>query len=177
MNWQTKRAPRAALALATGLGLGFLPVAPGTWGSLGSLILYALLQVWIPKLSLSLGATRPWIAGTAPFVLLHGVLNLVIALGGVWAAQRAARYFSEKDPGAVVIDEISGQQLAFIGLAPLNWKFLLVGFLLFRALDIWKPFPARRVESWPGGWGIMADDWVVGLYSAVVLRLALALRV
>jgi phosphatidylglycerophosphatase A len=97
----------------------------------------------------------------------------------------------------VVIDEVSGVHLALIlGLAPvtpmvllrpedaavfalysgmsiLNWKFLLAGFLLFRLFDILKPFPCRRLEKLPGGWGIMADDWMAGVYAAICLRLAL----
>jgi phosphatidylglycerophosphatase A len=96
----------------------------------------------------------------------------------------------------VVIDEVSGQHLALLvggalptlthvahnspGLtlamlganAPLGWKYLLLGFILFRLFDIWKPFPARQAESLPGGWGIMADDWIAGLYAAIGLWLA-----
>jgi phosphatidylglycerophosphatase A len=91
---------------------------------------------------------------------------------GLWAAGTASRHLQLKDPAAVVIDEISGQQIVFLGLAPLTWKYVLIGFLVFRVLDIWKPFPVRQAESWPGGWGIMADDWLAGLYAALILRLA-----
>ena len=167
---------RTAVLLAIGLGLGYLPVAPGSWGSLGALGLYALLQAWLPSLSVWLGATREWTAGLAPFVAIHGAMIVLLALAGVWAAQRAATYFRCSDPAPVVIDEICGQLIVFIGLAPLSWKYLVSGFLLFRAFDIVKPFPARRAESWPGGWGIMADDWFAGAYAALVLRLAMYLR-
>ena len=86
-----------------------------------------------------------------------------------WAAE-PHRTFSprRKDPQFVVIDEVSGQILAYrVAIAPLNWKYLLLGFILFRVFDIWKPFPARQAESLPGGWGIMADDWVAGFYAAM----------
>jgi phosphatidylglycerophosphatase A len=99
----------------------------------------------------------------------------VIAALGVWSATTAARFWSVSDPQRVVIDEVSGQHLTYVlALAPLNWKYLLLGFILFRVFDIWKPFPARQAESLPGGWGIMADDWVAGIYAAIGLWLARA---
>jgi phosphatidylglycerophosphatase A len=115
---------------------------------------------------------------------------------GVWCASRAAKYWREKDPQRVVVDEVSGQHLTLIlgcalpllgrhaslwsaqgGLALtmdslLNWKYLLLGLILFRAFDVWKPFPARQAESLPGGWGIMTDDWVAGVYAALGLWIA-----
>ncbi len=77
--------------------------------------------------------------------------------------------FAEKDPQYVVIDEVSGQQLTYLRsyFRGRNWKSLLLGFILFRVFDIWKPFPARQAESLPGGWGIMADDWLAGIYAAL----------
>ena len=103
-----------------------------------------------------------------------------IAGMGVIVAGRAARYVQIEDPQWVVIDEVSGQLLTyylFFWLLPLNWKSWLLGFILFRAFDIWKPFPARQLEHLPGGWGIMADDWMTGIYAAIVLRVALHFRV
>jgi phosphatidylglycerophosphatase A len=80
-----------------------------------------------------------------------------------------------KDPQFVVVDEVSGQLLTYLlALAPANWKYLLLGFILFRVFDIWKPFPARQAESLPGGWGIMADDWVAGIYAAIGMWIARA---
>jgi phosphatidylglycerophosphatase A len=141
-------------------------------------------------------------ASTAYFDPLLGaqlVLMLLIAALGVWASDRVSKRFREKDPQYVVIDEVSGQHLALLlgcgipvwwrvaesyrhttplGLialrATLNWKYLLLGFILFRVFDIWKPFPARQAESLPGGWGIMADDWIAGIYAAIGLWLARA---
>ena len=126
------------------------------------------------------------------------VLSLLVGqLGfGLLIAFQSLR---EKDPQYVVIDEVSGQLLAMLlgcGMpvwwkvrnsfldgnanwfdpmrSALNWKYLLLGFILFRVFDIWKPFPARQAESLPGGWGIMADDWVAGIYAAIGLWLARA---
>ena len=89
-----------------------------------------------------------------------------------------AKYRGMKDPQFVVIDEVSGQMIAYFGLACTafaNWKYLLLGFILFRVFDIWKPFPARQAESLPGGLGIMADDWIAGIYAALGLWIARAL--
>ena len=170
-----KRKPRIALAIATAFGLGYLPKAPGTWGSLAGIALYALVQYYFP-LNFPPG-TRPnievravWLAWTALPV------TIVLALAGVWAASRAAEFVARKDPQIVVIDEVSGQHLTyFLSLTLLNWKYLLLGFILFRVFDIWKPFPARQAESLPGGLGIMADDWVAGIYAALGLWIARAL--
>ncbi len=110
----------------------------------------------------------------------HFFLSLVFVLFaiGVWAADRAAKYIGSKDPQIVVIDEVSGQIVALVpvllrGVA--NWKYLVLGFILFRVFDIWKPFPVRQAERLPGGWGIMADDWLAGVYAALGLWLARAL--
>ncbi|MGA7224448.1 MAG: phosphatidylglycerophosphatase A [Candidatus Acidiferrales bacterium] len=134
-----------------------------------------------------------------PFLSTQIVLILFIAALGVRASNLVAKRFREKDPQYVVIDEVSGQHLTLLlgcgvpiwwkaaqpvfgtlplGLitlrAALNWKYLLLGFILFRVFDIWKPFPARQAESLPGGWGIMADDWIAGFYAAIGLWLARA---
>jgi phosphatidylglycerophosphatase A len=134
-----------------------------------------------------------------PFLGAQIILTLFIAALGVWASDRVSKRFREKDPQYVVIDEVSGQHLTLLlgcgipvwwrvaesywntaplGLitlrAALNWKYLLLGFILFRVFDIWKPFPARQAESLPGGWGIMTDDWIAGIYAAVGLWLARA---
>jgi phosphatidylglycerophosphatase A len=161
LNTEGPRKPRLALAIATSLGLGYLPKAPGTWGSLAGILIYALTLFYFP-----LPAASRTLAVTA-------VVALALAAGGVWAADRAANFSGRKDPQFVVIDEVSGQHLTYaLALAPLNWKYLLLGFILFRAFDIWKPFPARQAESLPGGLGIMADDWAAGLYAALGLWFA-----
>ena len=163
--------PTAALAIATGFGLGYLPVAPGTWGSLGGVALFLGLQGLVPRLGSLLAPGSTWSPGTAHFLAVLLAANLTVAALGLWAAYRAAQHFRLSDPGPVVIDEISGQLITLIAVSPGSWTHLLAGFFLFRAFDIWKPFPARQAEAWPGGWGIMADDWIAGGYAAVMLCL------
>ena len=157
-------ASRAALLLASGFGLGYLPIAPGTWGSFGGVVLYVLMGWSLPRL-----AGHECVPGSMRFLLAVATVNVLIALVGVWAARVAAQHLQQADPRVVVIDEVSGQLLTYVTLGSFNWKWLLAGFLLFRALDIWKPFPAKQMESWSGGWGIMADDWMAGAYAAAVL--------
>ena len=131
----------------------------------------------------------------ASFGLAAVLFTLMIAALGVWASDRSARYLGAKDPQVIVIDEVSGQMIPLLFVAAstqgyivemsnfrdgflwrgnANWKYLLLGFILFRVFDIWKPFPARQAESLPGGWGIMTDDWVAGIYAALGLWLARA---
>jgi phosphatidylglycerophosphatase A len=161
--------PRISFAIATAFGLGYLPKAPGTFGSLGGVALYALVQYYFPLNFLP--GVRPGIEVSALWLAWTALpVSILLALIGVWAASRAAKFSASKDPQFVVIDEVSGQHLTyFLSLTLLNWKYLLLGFILFRGFDIWKPFPARQAESLPGGWGIMADDWIAGIYAALGL--------
>jgi phosphatidylglycerophosphatase A len=159
---------RLAMIVATGGGAGRIPRVPGTAGSLVAIALYLLLS-WL---------VEQW--HPAAFAAWYAAAAVVLGLVGVWAASSAARQLGAHDPQVVVIDEISGQWLALAPVAAgmsgaANWLDLLLAFLLFRAFDIWKPPPVRRAERLPGGWGIMADDWLAGMYAAVVfwlLRLA-----
>ena len=206
---EMQRKARFALFIATAGGLGYIPVAPGTWGSMAGLVA-AVVPLWVFALVL-IGITAAKRGDASYFVWLNFkihpdpvfwaqvVLAIVIAALGLWSASRAATFWKQGDPQRVVIDEVSGQHLALllgcvvplwwktlqpslpsyvlgaVSLdSPLNWKYLLVGFILFRIFDIWKPFPARQAESLPGGWGIMADDWVAGVYAAIGLWIARA---
>jgi phosphatidylglycerophosphatase A len=193
------RKPRFALFIATAAGLGYLPKAPGTWGSLGGILFYLAISFlgFLPLPFLDSWQTR----GSQRLVVWLGVpvsALVLLSLVGVWAGRKAANYLGTKDPQVVVVDEVSGQCLTLLlaGIFPIlskiatadnwffspgrssflvihvNWKYLLVGFILFRVFDIWKPFPARQAESLPGGWGIMADDWVAGIYAALGLWIA-----
>ncbi|HXC47012.1 MAG TPA: phosphatidylglycerophosphatase A [Candidatus Sulfotelmatobacter sp.] len=146
------------------------------------------------------GKTAPLLTGFGGTLLLlvpSIAVWLFLALLGVKTSRQVAEFAGVKDPQYVVIDEVSGVHLSLIlslapvtpmvflrpedaaafalysGMSILNWKFLLAGFLLFRLFDILKPFPCRRLEKLPGGWGIMADDWMAGVYAAICLRLAL----
>jgi len=169
----TPRKPHAALALATSLGLGYIPLAPGTWGSLAGLLIYRVL---ISRWALTLPASNVTLANViGRNAALAAAVALLLAIVGVWAADRAAKFLQKKDPGCVVIDEVSGQFLTYLlALVPVNWKYLVLGFILFRVFDIWKPTPARQAESLAGGLGIMADDWVAGIYAAIGLWIARA---
>jgi phosphatidylglycerophosphatase A len=217
-NTQLKK-PVVAFAAATSFGVGYLPKAPGTFGSLaGCLLTVGSVFAWRALFFFVLESVLPhdrrdyildwmqrhsklgvdfWVQ-MLPFILLSFVISVI----GVWSASRVAGYAKIEDPQYVVIDEVSGQHLTyFLGLTPLflsksdfnkpdlicygtiimirlfNWKCLLLGFILFRLFDIWKPFPARQLERLPGGWGIMADDWMAAVYAAIVLQVALHFRV
>lgn len=197
----TKRRPRVSIAIATAFGLGYLPKAPGTFGSLGG-IAVATFPFWLAALIRSISNSAEvgdTLVNVDPQVFRFSSLVLM-ALIGLWTSNQAARFWGAKDPQKVVIDEVSGQQIALLlgghlfshstqpdrarmmhSLANFsfflasNWKYLLLGFILFRVFDIWKPFPARQAESLPGGLGIMADDWVAGIYAALGLWIAGAL--
>lgn len=163
--------PRLALAIATSLGLGYAPVAPGTFGSLAGIVVYALVR-YLLFLAIRSGTFSPLLGGFWPELLVAAM----VAGAGVWAATCSEQFSARRDPQFVVIDEVSGQQLTYLfALAPLNWKYLLLGFILFRVFDIWKPFPARQAESLSGGLGIMADDWIAAIYAALGLWLARSL--
>lgn len=141
--------------LATGFGAGYFPVAPGTAGSLVGLALVIAL--------------RQTSLGSAELGRSLAALAAVIFALGVWSAGRAEKAFGRVDPGQVVIDEVVGQIMTFIATPRIPRLGLLAGFILFRFFDIVKPFPARRAERLPGGWGIMLDDVVAGFYSLIAL--------
>jgi phosphatidylglycerophosphatase A len=180
-----RRKPLISLAIATVFGLGYLPKAPGTWGSLAGVVLcwgaMALSSLQLaPRIAATGELSNPPALWWSNFAWSESELIIVVSVIGVWAAGRTARYLQSHDPQIVVIDEVSGQLISYLGLATpktfaLNWKYLLLGFILFRVFDIWKPFPARQAESLPGGLGIMADDWVAGVYAALGLWIARAL--
>ena len=152
-----------AVRVATVGPVGRFPIAPGTAGSVVGVLIAALIAR-LPLGRLMQGAV---LAGSS--VLVYGV--------GVWAAGRAEGALQSVDPGPVVIDEVAGQMLTFLFRPAAGWIWLAGGFLLFRFFDVLKPFPARRSERLPGGWGIMTDDVAASAYSAVALfLLGLAVR-
>jgi phosphatidylglycerophosphatase A len=145
------RAARAlAVVIGTGCGTGFSPFASGTAGSLLGVALYV-----------------PLAAAGLPAVGLAVVLLFPV---GVWAAGICGKRYGAHDHGRIVVDEIVGQ---FIALAsfPAAPGWLLGGFLLFRVFDVWKPFPANRIdEQWSTPTGVMADDVVAGIYANLALQ-------
>lgn len=142
---------RVARLVATFFYIGFAPIVPGTFGSLATFAIYLLLMT-----------TSHW-----PIYL--GTILLVVAVG-IWAAGRVELDTKIVDPSFVVIDEVAGQLITLF-LIPFNWTYMAIGFLVFRAMDIIKPFPARRAEQLPGGFGIMTDDVLAGIYGNAVMQI------
>lgn len=141
--------------LATSFGAGFLPVAPGTWGALVAIVLWLPLYIWAsPVVAVS---------ATAAAVVIYGI-------AGTWASGVAEKYWGE-DPVVACADETVGQWLSLLpvigGICP--WWEILLSLALFRFFDIFKPLGIRAVEKIPGGAGMMADDVLAGIYSAVIL--------
>ena len=139
----------AALVIATALGVGYAPIAPGTFGSAAGLVLWAVLPGSIAVQSASI---------------------VLLFVAGSWSGSVAERHFGRTDPGQVVADEVMGMLITLF-LNPVGWAGAFVGFLLFRVADIVKPFPANRFERLPGGIGVMADDGMAAVYANLVLRL------
>jgi phosphatidylglycerophosphatase A len=170
------RAPRSAkdylaLAIAT-CGVGYLPLAPGTWGSLVGVGLYLLLEALSMRFLFAHAARNSltMMSVETPRLALLLVVVFVVTMVGIWAATRAERLLRRKDPSVVVIDEVAGQLIALLSAPTLvyGWWGIISAFLLFRVFDIWKPYPARRLEQLESGLGIMSDDVVAGAYAAVV---------
>jgi phosphatidylglycerophosphatase A len=138
-----------SLSVATGFGVGFLPVAPGTWGTILGFLLFLPMQK-VP--------------------LLYALFAWTILFGtGVYASHVSIGFFGEKDPSRIVIDEIAAIFLVLF-LLPASILWQLSGFLLFRLFDITKPPLVREAESLPGGWGIMADDLMAAIYTILILQ-------
>ena len=156
MSASAPAAPRLfsswATVVATGLGSGYSPVAPGTAGS-------------------AVGLALLWLLRPLPEVWLVAAITGSFVVGGL-AASRVAADAGRKDPGIVVVDEIVGMwvALAFLPLTPVT---AVLAFFFFRLMDVWKPYPARDLETLPWGWGIMADDVMAGVYANVLVRVGL----
>ncbi|HJY28514.1 MAG TPA: phosphatidylglycerophosphatase A [Pyrinomonadaceae bacterium] len=139
-----------ALAIAT-CGVGYLPLMPGTFGSLvGVAIFLALIRI-----------------SAAAIV----VAILFFTFAGIWAGTRTEKLSQRKDPGKIVVDEVAGQLIALLPLLFVAWsiKTVIVSFILFRFFDIVKPYPANRLQDLEGGVGVMCDDLVAGAYAAIIV--------
>jgi len=143
-----------ARVLATWFGCGLFPKAPGTIGSLAAALLI------LPSVRLPFVTNAPWIWAAAALMLFPLA---------VWSAGETARQLGREDPQVIVIDEVVGQWIALSGASHLNWQAITIGFVLFRLFDIWKPWPVRKLEELPGGWGIVLDDCIAGTFAALVL--------
>lgn len=144
---------KLALALATLGPIGHFPKAPGTWGSLASIV------------------AAPWLF--LPFPLWGRIAILLgVLIIGIWACSRAEILMGKKDPGCVIIDELFGQWLTLLFFTAMPIWYLAIAFVLFRLFDIFKPWPVRWAETaFPGGLGVMVDDGVAGLYALGFLHL------
>ncbi|MGO8934878.1 MAG: phosphatidylglycerophosphatase A [Terracidiphilus sp.] len=154
---QTMKKTPWAYAIATFFGAGLLKPGPGTWGSVAALLLWAAFAFTLhpPTLTLTLALT------------LGIALTLVF---GVPAATIVERESGGHDPQFVVIDEVAGQWIALL-FCPVDWRHGLIALVLFRLFDITKPFPVRRLERLPAGWGIVFDDVAAGLYALGIASL------
>jgi phosphatidylglycerophosphatase A len=138
-------------SVATVLGVGFLPAAPGTWATVvGVAIAY-------------------YLGNNLPF---YTILLLILLVLGIMTSGIVEKQSNQKDPGFVVIDEVVGVMIALWGLH-LIWPVMICGFFLFRAFDMFKIYPINKLEAQNGGWGIMLDDCMAGVYSNIILRIAL----
>ena len=148
--------------VTTWFGSGLLPKAPGTWGSLAAIPFAYIISVY-----------------TCPYALLSGIIALFFI--GIWASDKVEQTVQTKDPGFIVVDEVVGQWIALLPL-PFLYNILYldsfyfysatiatVAFISFRIFDIWKPWPIRQIErSTPGGYGIMLDDVIAGMYALII---------
>jgi phosphatidylglycerophosphatase A len=138
--------------IATGFGIGLLPVAPGSWASLAAFPVGWLIRI-------EFGVAGVLVAAVVAFAL------------GWWASARIAKASGIGDPGFVVIDEIAAQ-LLILAATPLDWRWYAVAFLLFRIFDVWKPFPANWLDrNIKGGLGIMLDDVAAALYALILIAI------
>jgi phosphatidylglycerophosphatase A len=137
--------------VATVFGIGYVPFAPGTFGSAAGLAVFAAVR-----------------AAGGPVV--EALTIVLVFLVGAWAATAAETHFGHIDPGPVVIDEVLGM-LVTLAFLPVSVTGALVGFVLFRVFDVIKPPPCNSLEALPGGWGVMSDDLMAGIYACVCVRL------
>jgi phosphatidylglycerophosphatase A len=141
---------RLGVLIATFGYVGYAPIAPGTFGSAAGLaVFYAVRATPLPGLEL-------------------GVIVLLFVLG-IWSGTEAEAHFGGTDPGAIVLDEVVGMLITLAWLPVSVWG-AAAGFLVFRALDVIKPWPARRFEGLPGGLGVMADDGMAAVYGNIIMR-------
>ena len=148
----TARTPgsRFAVAFASFGYVGFAPIAPGTVGSAAAIPFFLLLRQ----------AGSPW---------LEVAVCAAIVVAGAWSAKRTEAVLGVEDPGLVVIDEVVGMFVSLLFL-PATWPVIAAAFLAFRVFDIVKPWPAGRLEHVPGGWGVMADDVMAGVYANLTIQ-------
>ena len=170
-----KRKPEGSLDyLSLGIttfGVGYIPGAPGTYGSLLAVAFYAALSNLFGSYRYSPSATPPefMVAAIHAIILLTFLLFILL---GIWAAGRSVELLGNTDAPQAVVDEVIGQLMVFLFIPfTRSWVLIAAGFLLFRLFDIWKPYPVNNVQDLPGGIGVCADDVAAGMYAGVGLAM------
>lgn len=159
-----------SLGLTT-FGVGYLPLAPGTYGSIVGVLIY-LAATWCVSAAASQLSHDGWRSDQISSLIagIIGLLFLLFCLAGIWAAGRARELFGNSDPSQAVVDEVIGQLITFFFVPfGISWPFIFIGFLLFRLFDIWKPYPIDSLQSLPSGIGVCADDFLAGIYAGIGL--------
>lgn len=177
-----------ALAITT-WGVGYGPIAPGTWGSVVGVIVYIGIAKLVAAILsyFSMFSTPVWpilaeypttalpIQVTAWIYAGIGISLVLFCLLGIWSSGRSIPLLGNSDPSEAVVDEVMGQLITFLFIPfGLSWPFILAGFLLFRIFDIWKPYPIYDLQVLPGGIGVCADDIVAGVYAGICLAIGYA---
>ncbi|MBW8017275.1 MAG: phosphatidylglycerophosphatase A [Planctomycetes bacterium] len=149
--------------LTSCFGLGFMPIASGTWGSMPPVIIFAGMCLLCTGYAVN-----------AVLMIILAVLGSVVC---VKFTPDIVKIAGKKDPGEIVADEFAGQSVTFIGAYASGYKEIAIvavaGFLLFRLFDILKPWPIRKLEKLPDGWGVLADDLLAGVFAGIVLQIGL----
>jgi phosphatidylglycerophosphatase A len=165
-----------ALALTT-FGVGYIPGAPGTYGSIVGVGIYLFVGMHLSEAAehgLRSGTNVGHI--TSFHFALVAVVILFFILAGIWASSRSIPFFGTDDPHQAVVDEVMGQIVTFLFIPfTTSWQLVLAGFVLFRLFDIWKPYPIDDLQQLPGGLGVCADDLVAGVYAGICLSVIYAI--
>jgi phosphatidylglycerophosphatase A len=162
-----------SLALTT-WGVGYIPGAPGTYGSLVGVGIFIgagqlIQRVGLVDTKAAALDTNPWAT------VLVCLAMLLLTLAGIWAAGRSTELLGNSDASEAVVDEVIGQLIVFLFVPfSIGWQFILAGFVLFRLFDIWKPYPINDLQGLPAGIGICADDILAGVYAGICLAVIYA---
>lgn len=167
-----------ALAITT-WGVGYLPLMPGTFGSMVGVAIY-LCVVWLDVFA----GLRFFAAGftaeqmSALVWASNSILLVILIIVGIWASGRTIPILGNSDPQEAVVDEVMGQLVTLLFIPQgAGWIYVLAGFSLFRLFDIWKPYPIDSLQDLPGGVGVCADDLVAGVYAGMCLAITYAITI
>jgi phosphatidylglycerophosphatase A len=167
-----------ALALTT-FGVGYIPGAPGTYGSAVAVVLYLTITAFATPFYVFFSFHGEVSPPPYFYAWIHAAVTvslMLFCLIGVWASTRSIPLLGNEDPSEAVVDEVMGQLVTFCFVPfGVSWPFVLAGFILFRVFDIWKPYPIKAFEDLRGGLGICADDIVAGVYAGICLAIGYAI--